>query len=333
MSISSEHAAVAATRVKRAAIITNDKTNPEVLAKTRAYLKDNDFEIESYEDTAQAHLDAANHVRVGKRDRAVCYIGGSAKGNDEELVEATKDLVRQVSNAGYVTVYPGSGKGMMGEIHKAAREANGEIVSIFSLEVAEAVLETITPDVESIIVAPNEGVRQKLYHLLSGAQIAMPGGTGTKAEASVHFYQNTQIGLIYKDPKGFTEENFPSPIIYFSPVTEKTLEWKRKCLIQEFSEAGALTQDMEQAIMQAPLKAGYWDDDFDQFCKLVGFGFSSKDFHAFVKRERSPEDVVKQLNNWQDPEVRNILQRLVSAHFYDGRKKLNNILLVPENSA
>lgn len=332
MRISTEHASAAARRVKKAAIISNDRSSPQVLERTRTYLENNDFEIKTFEDTAQAHLDAANHVRIGERDRAVCYIGGSAKGNDEELVEATKDLVRKISNAGYVTVYPGSGIGMMGEIHKAAREANGEIVSIFSLQVAEAVLEEITPDVESIIVAPNEGVRQKLYHLLSGAQIAMPGGTGTKAEAAVHFYQNTQIGLIYRDPKNFTEENFPSPIIYFSPVTEKSLQWQRQRLTDMFNEAGALTPSIKKAINEAPFKAGYWDDDYNQFRKLVDFEFSSKDFHAFVKRERSPEDVVEQLNNWQDPEVRDLLQRLVSAHFYDGRKKLNNILLVPENS-
>ena len=265
--------------VKTAVILTEPQTDPDVLANMQKFLRDAGYDLHTLESNAENHFKATELVKQAPREKSVCYIAGSAEGNDPELVEASKNLAKKVAKAGFNTVFPGSAIGMMGALAGAVKDVGGKLTSVFSLQVAEAHFEEITTDADSIVVAPNEKIRQLMYHLLSGAQIALPGGTGTYAESVVHFYQNTQIGLIYRHPKNFGPENFPSPIIYFSPETPAVKDEYKKLLCKTFYPRDAA---MKKAIMDSDIKAGYWDFARLAYDNLIDLGFSSTDFRAFL---------------------------------------------------
>ncbi|MCB9996584.1 MAG: LOG family protein [Rhodospirillales bacterium] len=315
--------AAAGQKRKTAVILTEPQTNPKVLEDIRKFLEDHDYELHIMDSTNENHFKTVGLIQQAEREKSICYIAGSATGNDPELVGAVKTLARDIVQAGFNTVYPGSGTGMMGEIAKAVKDAGGKLTSVFSLQVAEAHFEEITTDADSIVVAPNEKVRQLMYHLLSGAQIALPGGTGTYAESTVHFYQNTQIGLIYRHPDNFGPENFPSPIIYFSPQTDAVKQEYKKLLCEKFYPDN---KAMQKAVMENDIEAGYWDFAKLAYENLIDMGFSSTDFRAFIKNYDRPEGVIKQLQSWNDPKVRQMLVDLINAHNRKTRDGFSHII-------
>lgn len=315
--------AAGGAKKKTAVILTDDNTDPKVLANMQKFLEDNGYDLTTMESNHENNYKAVELVEQADREKSVCYIAGSAEGNDPELVDAATDLAKKVAQAGFNTVYPGSGIGMMGAIAKAVKEVDGKLTSVFSLQVAEAHFEEITTEADSIVVAPNEKVRQLMYHLLSGAQIAMPGGTGTYAESTVHFYQNTQIGLIYRHPDNFTDENFPSPIIYFSPETDAVKDEYKKLIAEKFYPNDPA---MQKVIMESDIEAGYWDFAKLAYDNLIDMGFSSEDFKAFIKSEATPEGVIEQLDNWDNPTVRQMLVDLINAHNRRNRDSLSHII-------
>ena len=308
---------------KTAVILVEPSTDEHTLANMRTFLTDAGYDVHELESNTENHFKTVDLIKQAEREKSICYIAGSAEGDDPDLVEASKDLARKVVKAGFNTVYPGSGIGMMGAIADAVKEAGGKLTSVFSLQVAEAHFEEITTEADSIVVAPNEKVRQLMYHLLSGAQIALPGGTGTYAESTVHFYQNTQIGLIYRNPKNFTDENFPSPIIYFSPQTDAVKEEYKKLLCEKFYADNPV---MKQQIMDNDIDAGYWDFARLAYDNLIDLGFSSDDFRAFIKDHATPEGVIKQLKSWDDPKVRDMLVDLINAHNRKTRDGFSHII-------
>ncbi len=308
---------------KTAVILTEQQTDPNVLANMSKFLKDNGYDLHVLDSNNVNHFKAVELVSQAKREKSICYIAGSATGSDPDLVAAVKDLAKRVVAAGFNTVYPGSGIGMMGAVCDAVKEAGGKITSVFSLQVAEAHFEEITTDADSIIVAPNEKVRQLMYHLLSGAQIALPGGTGTYAESTVHFYQNTQIGLIYRHPDNFGPENFPSPIIYFSPSTDAVKEEYKKLICKKFYPDDPV---MQKAIKNSDIKAGYWDFAKLAYDNLIDLEFSSSDFHAFIKNCAEADEVIAQLRSWDNPKVRETLVNLINAHNRSTRDGLSHII-------
>lgn len=314
---------VGAQKARTAVILKDSETNPQVLAKMEQFLKDAGYDLYVLESNNENHFKTVDLVKQDKREKSVCYIAGSAEGSDPELVEASKDLAKKVARAGFNTVFPGSGIGMMGALANAVKEVDGKLTSVFSLQVAEAHFEEITTEADSIVVAPNEKVRQLMYHLLSGAQIALPGGTGTYAESTVHFYQNTQIGLIYRHPDNFSAENFPSPIIYFSPRTDAVKEEYKKLLCKKFYRNNP---DMKQAIMENDINAGYWDFARLAYDNLIDLDFASSDFRAFIKDHATPRGVIKQLRSWDDPKVRDMLIDLINAHNRKTRDGFNHIV-------
>lgn len=308
---------------RTAVLLVEPQTNAEVLAKMRGFLEDAGYDIHELESNNDNHFKTVELIKQAEREKSVCYIAGAAEGNDPELVAQAKELAKEVARAGFNTVFPGSGKGMMGALCDAVKEEGGKITSVFSLQVAEAHFEEITTEADSIVVAPNEKVRQLMYHLLSGAQIALPGGTGTYAESVVHFYQNTQIGLIYRHPENFTDENFPSPIIYFSPQTDAVKQEYKKLLCEKFYPEN---EAMKAAIMGSDIDAGYWDFARLAYDNLIDLGFASSDFRAFIKAHETPTGVVEQLRSWDDPRVRNVLVDLINAHNTGTRDSLSHIV-------
>lgn len=145
-------------KARKAVILTEARSDPEVIARIEAFLRGNDYDVQLLDSTPENHFKTTEIIKQDERGKSVCYIGGSALGDDPDLVDATKDLVRKVVQSGFNTVFPGSGIGMMGAIADAVKEVDGKLTSVFSLQVAEAYFEEITTEADSIVVAPNEKV-------------------------------------------------------------------------------------------------------------------------------------------------------------------------------
>ncbi len=308
---------------KKAVILTESHTVPEVLARVKGFCEDNGFTVEVMPNSRENRIKAVEHVPHDVRENSVCYIGGAHAGNDPELVEKVRELALAVTNAGYSTVYPGGSEGMMGVLVDTVRKAGKPLVSVYSMDVAHAYLEKLDAGVESILIAPNERVRQILYHLCSGAQIALPGGSGTMTEAAMHFYQNAQMGIIYRDPQYFGPENYPSPMIYFSPSTPKVEEAYKKLVSEKFYKDDPA---MQKLILENPMNVGYWDFVAQAYKGLVEMGFLKEEHMAFIKMRKTPEKIVEQLDHWRDPKVREGMITHMNVHYQDAKRKLHHIL-------
>lgn len=305
---------------KKAIILTETNTDPVVLRETIDHLEKYSYSVTLLPNTPENKLAAVEKARLGPRERSVCYIAGSGKGNDPELIEKVGDLVRTIAEAGYNTVCPGA-EGMMGVITEEVRKLGKLVTSVFSLAVAQANVEKLYPDsFDCIVVAPDEDTRQEFYHLLSGAQIALPGGGGTTAEAAAHFYKNTQIGLVYpRKPDGVI--NYPSPIIYFSPSTKETQQAAKEILCKYIYPNDP---DMQKKIREsAPPQGGYWGPQAAQYDMEVAIGFLKPEYrNGFIETLRTPKDVVDMLENWSDPDVRQLMVTTMNIHNKTGQRFL-----------
>lgn len=308
---------------KKAVILQDENSRPEIVERVREFCEKHNFEVTILDYNPTTLEQALKLVRIGKREESVCYIAGASKGNDKQLIKSVQELGRQVAESGYSTVYPGSRTGMMGVLAESVLKAGKPLVSVFSLEVAQAHIEETNQDSTTMVVAPNESVRQVLYHRLSSAQIALPGGTGTKTEASIHFYQNGVMGVIYPHPDHFGERNLISPIIYFSPSTKLVNERFR----DQMMELYAKNPKVAQVIAKTPVKVGYWEAEAMQYKTLEQAGFMNPDYMALIKFSPTSEDLIHQLDLWRsDPAVRNMVVDKVNVHRGRARKSVEMIM-------
>ena len=303
---------------RKAIVLRNADSDPKVLKEVVDLLAATGYAPEVLANTPDNKIGAARAIQVGPREKSVCYIAGSGKGDDPELLEKSAALVRAVSDAGYNTVCPGS-EGMMGVIVDEVRKLGRPVTSVFSLAVAQAFVEKLEAKFDRIIVAPDEDTRQELYHLLSGAQIALPGGTGTKAEAAAHYYKNGQIGLIYRRPEAFGPENFASPIIYFSPHTARVEDAVKKVLCERFFAGNPALQESVRA---ANLDVGYWDLETGQYDQIADMKFMHFKYRtALIETLRTPEQVVGMLDDWSTPGVRQRMTEEINIHYEKSRER------------
>lgn len=257
--------------------------------------------------------------RIADRLKSTCYLGGARLGIDPELPEQIQALASAVSNAGFHTVYPGSAAGMMGVLAKAVIDAGKPLTSIFSLPVAAATVEELEMRATSILVFPDETMRQVGYHLLSSSQIALPGGTGTDAEASIHFYKNVAMDVLYRHPDIFKEDGIVAPIIYYSPQTAKIIQEFKAAIAASFPKAVA------EAILRTPVKdiqAGYWTAKHDQFRIMQGMGFVPGEHLLFIGEARTPQEAVSELERWGDPLTRQMAVASANAHYAKARENI-----------
>jgi predicted Rossmann-fold nucleotide-binding protein len=305
----------------RPAIILTDKNSNQMLVqRVQQFCTNHGFNTCILECTNQTLIKAAQIVKIGEREKSVCYIAGASEGNDSEIKTAVTGLAQKVAHGGFHAIWPGSKFGMMGVLAQAVIGAGKPIVSVFSLDVAQAHIEELEPKASSIVVAPSERERQILYHLLSGAQIALPGGGGTHAEAAIHFYQNGQMGLMYRQPDAFTEHNYPSPIIYFSPATAKTNQ-NVKTLI------GNMFDDLKPNIIESSTEnLGYWAFEELQFKLLMRTKFLSAKAGALIHFVPNAEGVLKILGQWGDAELRAGIIRTLNLHHDASRRRLEEVI-------
>ncbi len=306
-----------AAATKKAVILTRPESNQVVLKEVVDFLQARGYEPEVMDSTHENIRAAVDKIKIGARESSVCYIGGSSKGNDPELVEKTREMIRAVSLAGFNTVCPGS-EGMMGVIVEEVKKLGLPVTSVFSLAVAQAFIEKLEDKFDRIIVAPDEDVRQELYHMLSGVEIGLGGGSGTIAEGPAHTYKHTQIQS-YKRDTEFGPENYPSPMIYFSPVTKGTAERTKRniCRIEYPSHP-----EFQKLIMEGPNpEGGFWSALEAMYDMSVGEGFTSAELKAaFIDRCTTKEQVLEKLEAWRDPEVRKVMVMLMNKHSPVGKK-------------
>jgi predicted Rossmann-fold nucleotide-binding protein len=304
---------------KPAVILTNENSCRVLVGRMQEFCVRNGFDTRILDCTNENLIAAAKIVKIGERKKSVCYIAGASEGNDNEIKIAVTDLAQKIAQNGYHAIWPGSKYGMMGVLARAVMGAGKPIASVFSLDVAQAHIEELEGGASSIVVAPSERERQLLYHLLSGAQIALPGGGGTHAEAAIHFYQNGQMGLMYRRPDAFTEHNYPSPIIYFSPATSKTNQRIK-------AQMADLFPDLKSDILSSNVEnLGYWAFEQAQFKLMMRSGFLSPNAGALIQFAQDPEKILEILAQWEDDGVRARITGELSVHLAEVRERMEKI--------
>ena len=93
--------------------------------------------------------------------------------------------------------------------------------------------------------------------------------------------------------------------------------------------AGALSSDRHhaQALRKTDINIGYWDMMDNVYQQMVKMGFVKPEYvDSFVKTLPTPAKVIKMLDNWSDPEVRNMMVMLNNIHHSETRQKLRLIM-------
>ncbi|HEY3636526.1 MAG TPA: TIGR00730 family Rossman fold protein, partial [Rhizomicrobium sp.] len=112
--------------------------------------------------------------------RTICVFCGSSPGNDPAYAEAARELGRLIGENGYRLVFGGGNVGLMGEVARATRAADGPVIGILP-----SFLRGIEPPLKSaeeLIVTPDLQQRKARMLALSDAFVILPGGLGTLDE-------------------------------------------------------------------------------------------------------------------------------------------------------
>ena len=105
---------------------------------------------------------------------------GSARGNDDKLTEAVRELGTWIGNAGHALVYGGSKSGLMGELAESVLLAGGRVTGVEPQFFIDAGL--VYDDIDELIVTQDMSERKAIMIARGDAFIAFPGGTGTLEE-------------------------------------------------------------------------------------------------------------------------------------------------------
>lgn len=123
----------------------------------------------------------------------------------QPFIDAAHDLGRLLAERNTAIVYGGGGKGLMGEVGRAALAAGGTVTGVIprSMVEREAALETVT---EQVIIDTMHQ-RKQIMADRCDAYVAMPGGVGTLDEIFEAITWH-QIGLhtkpmIFLDIQGY----------------------------------------------------------------------------------------------------------------------------------
>ena len=122
-------------------------------------------------------------VRFMSKIRSICVYCGSQSGNEQEFVEAARQLGASIANNGIRTVYGGGTGGLMGAVAESALAAGGAVTGIIPefLKNREAAnLDRFSFD--ELIVTKDMHERKHAMFEKSGAFVALPGGIGTLEE-------------------------------------------------------------------------------------------------------------------------------------------------------
>jgi predicted Rossmann-fold nucleotide-binding protein len=104
----------------------------------------------------------------------ICVFCGSSPGEREEYVTAARQLGSLLAQRGLTLVYGGGNSGLMGEIARAALQADGKVIGVIprSMEQRELAHRGVT----ELHVVDNMHQRKAMMAELADGFIAMPGG-------------------------------------------------------------------------------------------------------------------------------------------------------------
>lgn len=110
----------------------------------------------------------------------VCVYCGSGLGQNPFYAEAARTLGRMLAEAGIGLVYGGGGRGLMGELARAALASGGRVTGIIPAFLKER--EEMLQSVSEQIIVEDMHTRKRLMFEYSDAFVALPGGIGTLEE-------------------------------------------------------------------------------------------------------------------------------------------------------
>jgi len=105
---------------------------------------------------------------------------GSQAGNDRAYSDAAVDLGKTIARAKVRLIYGGGGRGLMGELARAALAAGGEVIGIMPRFLRER--EVQQEGLSKLILTETLTERKLLMTQLSDAIAVLPGGFGTLDE-------------------------------------------------------------------------------------------------------------------------------------------------------
>lgn len=112
--------------------------------------------------------------------RNICVYCGSGVGARPEYAEAARELGATLAANGIGLVFGGGGRGLMGEVARAALAGGGRVTGIIPefLVGPEHALQEVT----ELVITPNMHERKLQMFERSDAFVALPGGIGTLEE-------------------------------------------------------------------------------------------------------------------------------------------------------
>lgn len=112
--------------------------------------------------------------------RTIAVYCSARDGLAEPFIEAAHELGRSLAEHGASIVYGGGGKGLMGEIARAALAADGQVIGVIPRSMIER--EAAHNGVTEQIIIDTMHQRKQIMADRCDAYVAMPGGVGTLDE-------------------------------------------------------------------------------------------------------------------------------------------------------
>jgi hypothetical protein len=144
-----------------------------------------------------------------RRARTICVFCGSSPGNDSVYAEAARELGRLIGENGDTLVFGGGNVGLMGEVARAVRAADGIVIGVLPSFLRG--LEPPLKSAEELIITPDLQLRKARMLALADAFVILPGGLGTLDEY-FEVITTTQLRVHAKPIIVVDVENYYAPL-------------------------------------------------------------------------------------------------------------------------
>jgi uncharacterized protein (TIGR00730 family) len=171
--------------------------------------------------------------------KRVLVFCGSSPGRLPEYSDAAAELGRLLAERGLEVVYGGASVGLMGAVADSALAAGGTVIGVIPNRLIES--EIAHAGLSELHVVETMHERKALMADLSGAVIALPGGSGTLDEL-FEMLTWSQLGL-HRKPLGMLDvAGYWQPLLRFleHAVTERFLRAEHLGMLLVESSAPAL---------------------------------------------------------------------------------------------
>ena len=172
----------------------------------------------------------------------ICVFCGSSMGNDEQYINAARELGCELASSGHRLVYGGGNVGLMGVLADAVLENEGEVIGVIPDFLVRR--EVAHHGVTSLEVVDSMHLRKERMASLAEAFIALPGGWGTLDELA-EILTWRQLGLI-DQPVGILNTN-----AFFSPLLSQMRLMVQEGFLAEHHLKGLVINDSVKGLLSA----------------------------------------------------------------------------------